>query len=579
MKDHSSPDPKRTEITNRRQFHRKAICDARLEFSRIHSAEKIIEAYLLTAMGIMGTGSGFTCASRTDGVGIITAHRGMDDDTMVFVNDNFTAIGQRYFPGLPDNEYPYHSEVQIIPADKWHPEPLGTAGIRVLAGWCIAQKRIGLTGLGMKLRGEEYLDAEIDFLTNLTDHMMVALQVLSKEAAIRSLEDDLGKVTLRAADGALRSKTAKMDLERTRFRLSGFNDIFQELSELKDSGEVIRSFLLVLLGIFSAENGYILYRDDHTDTTRMVDRGLKRTGFIKTGPEWIKKNIQDIFSSLPPVPLGDMRTIIVTPGQLPQIHGPSFKPGVAMLFRVDESAKGVLCLGHRLTAGQYGARERELLTSFANNFLVFLKNSKSFETIHKLSREQEKKNIELQRTVKALTASRSYIARLEHTAERIKSGVKREMRRSSRISVIDMVSILIGGILLGLVFNFASPNGINVIPKAWRRPSPVFIDINEAQRLFEHQNALFVDARPNSFYKQGHIKDALNLSPALFDFVYMMQFSRLDTRRPIVVYGRNISRRYDEETAYLLSQRGHDRVMVYPGGIVGWQKRKLAMQP
>jgi len=579
MEDYPSPDQEKIEINNRRHFHRKAICEARLEFSRLNSVDKIIEAYLLTAMGTLGTDSGFTCAMKSNANGMTIAHRGLDDDIKAFVEKNFSTINQDYFSAMHNANYPFHSKVRLIAADDGISDLLRAGGIHVLAGWRIDQDRVGLTGLGMKILGGAYLDEEIDFLINLTDHMMVALQVLSTKAILSSMEDDIGKVTLRAADGFLRSKAAKMELERTRFRLSGFNDIFHELSELKESSAVIQSFLLVLLGIFSAESGYILYLDKDAGSARMTSRGLEKTNGIESAPDWTQKNVQKLFASLPGAALGLMRATIVAPEQLARIKGLAFKPSIGMLFKVDETAKGVLCLGQRLTEEQFGTRERELLSSFANNFLVFLKNSKSFETIQRLSREQEKKNIELERTIKALSASRSYIAGLERAGEQIKSAVVKEMKRSSRISIIDIVSILIGGVLLGLVFNFASPNGINVIPKSWQRPAPAYVDIDEAQQLFEHQKALFVDARPDPFFKQGHIKGALNLSPALFDFIYMMQFSRLDSQRPIVVYGRNISRRYDEETAFMLSQRGHHNVMVYPGGLNGWQKRKHALKP
>jgi hypothetical protein len=49
---------------------------------------------------------------------------------------------------------------------------------------------------------------------------------------------------------------------------------------------------------------------------------------------------------------------------------------------------------------------------------------------------------------------------------------------------------------------------------------------------------------------------------ALFDFVYMMRFSQIDPQQPMVVYGRNISRHYDEEIAYQLKQRGHSTIYV-----------------
>ena len=120
----------------------------------------------------------------------------------------------------------------------------------------------------------------------------------------------------------------------------------------------------------------------------------------------------------------------------------------------------------------------------------------------------------------------------------------------------DIVLILIAGIVLGLVYNFASPGRINVIPNVWLRPATIHVDVDQARQLFENGQSIFIDARPAEFFNQSHIAGAQNLRPALFDFIYMMRFSQTDVTRSIVVYGRNISRRYDEETAFNLLERG-----------------------
>ena len=252
---------------------------------------------------------------------------------------------------------------------------------------------------------------------------------------------------------------------------------------------------------------------------------------------------------------------------------------LVIIFKLDQAARGLLCLGPRLMASRYGSRERELLLAFAHNFLVFLKNSKSFETIQRLNAGQEQKNIALQQTVQALSASKRTIAALEKTGDRIKALLTRAMARSTKVSLVDICAVLAAGLVLGLVYNFASPGGIAVIPTTWRHPSSPRVDIGKAQKLFNTQGALFVDARPPEFYNQRHITAAVNLPPALFDFIYMMRFSRMDSQQAFVVYGRNISRRYDEEIAYRLRDRGHTNVLVLTGGIDQWNSKGLPTEP
>jgi hypothetical protein len=51
----------------------------------------------------------------------------------------------------------------------------------------------------------------------------------------------------------------------------------------------------------------------------------------------------------------------------------------------------------------------------------------------------------------------------------------------------------------------------------------------------------------------------------LFDLVYMMQMASEDPERPIVVFGRSVSRRYDLMVARRFLGRDHERVYVVTG--------------
>lgn len=163
--------------------------------------------------------------------------------------------------------------------------------------------------------------------------------------------------------------------------------------------------------------------------------------------------------------------------------------------------------------------------------------------------------------------------------KRINAAVHHAPIRNIRGMLIDVGVILFVGTVLGLVYNFTNPSGISVIPRIWLHPSSPKIDITATKALLDAGTIILVDARPATFHKQLHIRDALNLPPALFDFVYMMRFSRIDPRTPVVVYGRNISRLYDEEIAYQLTQRGHTNVFVLNGGFTAWRAKGFEVSP
>jgi 3-mercaptopyruvate sulfurtransferase SseA len=58
-----------------------------------------------------------------------------------------------------------------------------------------------------------------------------------------------------------------------------------------------------------------------------------------------------------------------------------------------------------------------------------------------------------------------------------------------------------------------------------------------------------------------------------------MKFSGLDPAKEIIVYGRTISRHYDEEVAFKLTSRGHSNVKVLPGGLPAWKEKGYHLVP
>lgn len=151
--------------------------------------------------------------------------------------------------------------------------------------------------------------------------------------------------------------------------------------------------------------------------------------------------------------------------------------------------------------------------------------------------------------------------------------------RVREISWFDYV--LLGGlsVILAIIFNFSNPNGIPLVPRFWAQEPVPQVSLAQAHNAYEEHEALFIDARPANFYDRGHIKGAVNLPLALFDFVYMMRMSQVDKDKPLIIYGRNISRHYDDDVARKLILRGYQNVKVLNGGLSAWENRKYPTEP
>jgi rhodanese-related sulfurtransferase len=152
-------------------------------------------------------------------------------------------------------------------------------------------------------------------------------------------------------------------------------------------------------------------------------------------------------------------------------------------------------------------------------------------------------------------------------------------RKAPGVSWHDSLIILTLSLVFGIVFNLSSPHGIRLLPKVWSDARISTITPLTAMELHRTGNAFFIDAMPPTFFEKEHIKGAVNLPPALFDIMYMLELSEVEKGREIVVYGRTVSSRYDEEVAQKLILRGHKNTRILEGGFSGWKKNGHPVGP
>jgi rhodanese-related sulfurtransferase len=148
-----------------------------------------------------------------------------------------------------------------------------------------------------------------------------------------------------------------------------------------------------------------------------------------------------------------------------------------------------------------------------------------------------------------------------------------------RLRWIDFVPIIGLSLICALLFNMSNPKGIAVFPKKFSNEEVSFVEPEEVYAKSNQGKALIVDAMPTNFFEEGHIRGAMNLPLAIFDFMYDMKLDQQDKSKEIAVYGRTISRHYDEAVAEKLVVRGFKNVKILKGGIQGWKSRHYPVGP
>jgi rhodanese-related sulfurtransferase len=166
---------------------------------------------------------------------------------------------------------------------------------------------------------------------------------------------------------------------------------------------------------------------------------------------------------------------------------------------------------------------------------------------------------------------------LAHGEKRLKMEAERQYH-APKLAWSDFLIILVLSIVCAFVFNKTNPNGISLFPKAMLDDSITTISVSQAMVEHEKRNALFVDAMPNYFYDKEHVAGAVNIPLALFDIMYMMALSEEDKEREIIVYGRTISKLYDEEVASKLNLHGHKNVRLLKSSLTALKKKGFPLE-
>jgi CRP-like cAMP-binding protein/rhodanese-related sulfurtransferase len=152
-------------------------------------------------------------------------------------------------------------------------------------------------------------------------------------------------------------------------------------------------------------------------------------------------------------------------------------------------------------------------------------------------------------------------------------------REVPRAGWFDYMLIIGLSVLCVLTFNISNPKGIPLIPKSFSEEMVPSVTPSDALKNKQKGSAILIDARPSESYAQERIAGAESLPLAIFDFMYDLNLGRVDKSKKIIIYGRTISKLYDEEVAKKLVARGHTDVQIMTEGLDVWKKKGYPVAP
>ncbi|MFC1565359.1 rhodanese-like domain-containing protein [Candidatus Neomarinimicrobiota bacterium] len=146
------------------------------------------------------------------------------------------------------------------------------------------------------------------------------------------------------------------------------------------------------------------------------------------------------------------------------------------------------------------------------------------------------------------------------------------------------IYIIVCSIVVGIAFNHFRSNGIPLIAKpidGFSNNSQIaefvieIIDLEIAKKFF-NDDMLFIDARDDISFREGHIAGAIASIP--YDDIVDNIFINQGFSEPIVIYCDDKECGLSEELGYRLQAEGFSKIYVFSGGWNQWLMAKLPVE-
>ncbi len=572
--DEVGPDSEDTELRrdpDRQLFHLKTLYEASRELAEPATPKDILNLFPLVAMGPLGSSFGFVILKHEDR--LLTKNVGLEQAAQEMLEASGHGLISKFFP---DDQSPRTRPV-ILAGRHLSNDPHLPSGTRAIVALPVDKSSHAVLGFGPKVNGADYGNDELELLEGMTSILAAALKKVCADTCIRVLNGQLCDRNRRMMEALAQTEQARAHLSTRAFELQALFETTTELSALNEPDAILDAFTLSVMGTLGYAGGWIgLYGPGDNDVA-VAYRGTR-----PEDREWLasphgRNAILAQFVALKDrMPHAHQCHLLADEAAFSQLPVPT-ETGV--LFCLDHGWRGAIGLYDPLSETPLSEEKKQLLLSLTTAFIATLGNARQLKMVRDLNSNLAARNVELQTTLNALTSAQQEIGLLTEAKESVLRMVRGEVARVERASWFDVGLILLAGIVLGFLFNSSSPSGISIVPPSLLESPPAMVDVSEAKRLVQAQQAVIIDARPADFYREAHIKGAINLPKNLFNFVYSMKLSALDPATPLVVYGRTFSRRYDEDVARELTQLGHENVRVIEHGLDEWKAAGYEVEP
>src|SRR5437867_2239666 len=166
---------------------------------------------------------------------------------------------------------------------------------------------------------------------------------------------------------------AQQELEKRIFHLKTLYDVGREIGSLIDTQAIIKNLLMMVVGTFGAERGLILIVEGRANRIE----AMTQRGFDEAAQTALTRAVD---AGFPAKLQGSTGTVVLSEGDdsglLARLNLRAWIP-----FDVNESLRGGIGLGERLTGEAYSPDDAELLVTLANQAAIAIQKATAHEEL------------------------------------------------------------------------------------------------------------------------------------------------------------------------------------------------------
>lgn len=162
------------------------------------------------------------------------------------------------------------------------------------------------------------------------------------------------------------------------------------------------------------------------------------------------------------------------------------------------------------------------------------------------------------------------------------------MTRQWKKLLFEMAIIILVAVTIGIVWNHRmlmdiySGKAVESAsePAPSREPSAGLVPtgLMQAREMFNGKDAVFIDAREGSAYRQGHIKGAFSLPVGEFEARLAEFQAKVPPDSTLVIYCSGFGCHDSKIVGEKLLQSGYGQILIFEGGFPEWKDAGLPVE-